>query len=73
MRIVQNPESGEVGIQLEQDEKYEIEEHLESLMDFVVKNALETHKLIKSYKELVQRFDLLERKLSEVNKKSNAD
>ena len=73
MKIVQNPESGEVGIQLEQDEKYDIEEHLESLMDFVVKNALETHKLIKSYKELLERLDVLEERLSKENEKTNED
>jgi hypothetical protein len=67
MKIVQNPESGEVGIQLDQDEKYDIEEHLNALIDFVSIQAIKIHDLNNSCKKIVERLDLHERKLSEVN------
>jgi hypothetical protein len=66
MKIVQDPESGEVGIQLDQDEKYDIEEHLNALIDFVSIQAIKIHDLNNSCKKIVE-LDLDERKLSEVN------
>jgi hypothetical protein len=68
MKIVQNPESGEVNIQLDQDEKYDIEEHLNALIEFVSKQAIKIHDLNNSCNKIVERLDLHERKLSEVNK-----
>jgi hypothetical protein len=68
MKIVQNSETGEVGIQLEENEKYDIEEHLEALMNFLLKQAIKIHELDNSCKKIVERLDLHERKFTEVNK-----
>jgi len=72
MKIVQNPESGEIGIQLEQNEKYNIGEHLSALIEFVCKQAIETYQLTNSYKKLSERLDALE-KLSKVETESKVD
>jgi hypothetical protein len=63
MRIVQNPESGEVSIELENDEVYDMEEHLAALMEFVTKQAIDVHRLINSYRKIVGRLDELGIKL----------
>ncbi|MEG4977222.1 hypothetical protein [Microcoleus sp. K4-B3] len=63
MKIVQNPESGEVYIKLKNDEVYDVEEHLATLMEFVTKQAVDVHRLTNSYRKLVGRLDELERKL----------
>jgi hypothetical protein len=63
MRIVQNPESGEVSIELENDEVYDMEEHLAALMEFVTKQAIDVHRLINSYWKIVGRLDELGIKL----------
>ena len=68
MKIVQDSESGEIGIQLGQDEKYDIEEHLQALTDFVTKQAIKFHELTNSYKELVGSLDVFERESRQVNK-----
>ena len=70
MKIVQDSESGEVGIQLGENEKYDIEEHLQSLIEFVTQQAIKSHELSNSYKELVKRLEALERESGtvEVNK-----
>jgi hypothetical protein len=67
MKIVQDSESGQVNIQLTQDE-YDIEEHLHSLTDFISKQAIKLHELNNSYEELVKRFDALATELSKANK-----
>ncbi|MEP6517442.1 hypothetical protein [Microcoleus vaginatus] len=60
MRIVQNPESGEVSIQLQNDEVYDMEEHLAALMEFLTQQAIEIHRLRNSYRKIVGRLDSLE-------------
>ncbi|MEG4396486.1 hypothetical protein [Microcoleus sp. BROC3] len=61
MKIEQNPESGEVHIKFENDEEeYNIEQHLAALMEFVTKQAIEIHRLRKSYRKIVGRLDSLE-------------
>ncbi|MEG4964563.1 MULTISPECIES: hypothetical protein [unclassified Microcoleus] len=60
MKIVRNPESGEVHIKLKNDEVYDIEEHLAALMEFVTKQAVEVHRLTNSYRKIVRRLDQLE-------------
>ena len=73
MKIVQNPESGEVGIELGENENYYIEDNLDALERFVAEKAIEIHKLAKSYKELLERLDVLEERLSKANEKKNED
>jgi flagellin-specific chaperone FliS len=72
MKIVQNPISGEINIQLDRDEKYDTEEDLEALTNFVFKKALEIHQLTNSYKKLSERLDALE-KLSKLKSEVQAD
>jgi len=60
MKIVQNPESGEINIQLDANETYGIEEHLDALMEFVIKQARETSQLTNFCKKLSERLDALE-------------
>ena len=62
MKIVQNPESGEVHIKLRNDEVYDIEEHLAALMEFATQQAIEVHRLTNSYRKIVGRLDELERR-----------
>jgi hypothetical protein len=52
MKIVQNPESGEVGIQYDQNEKYDRKEHLQTLTAFVTQQALKTYELTTFVKSL---------------------
>ena len=73
LKIVQDSESGKVGIQVKEDEEYDIEEHLQLLSEFVAEEAIKTHELRKSYKELVTRLDGCEKKLSEVSKELKVD
>ncbi|MEG4109010.1 hypothetical protein [Microcoleus sp. S13_C5] len=60
MKILQNAETGEVYIELKNDEVYDIEEHLAALMEFVTKQAIEIHRLRNSYRKIVGRLDSLE-------------
>ncbi|NQE37524.1 hypothetical protein [Microcoleus asticus] len=60
MKIVQNPESGEVHIKLKNDEVYDIEEHLAALMEFVTEQAIEVHRLTDSHRKIVERLNSLE-------------
>jgi len=57
MKIVQNPESGEIGIQLNENEEYCMENQLDVLMEFVCKEAVKTHQLSKAYEEIFKRLD----------------
>jgi hypothetical protein len=58
MKIVQDPESGEIKFQLDGNEKYYIEEQLDTLMKFVCEQAVKTHQLTKLYEEIAkQRLD----------------
>jgi hypothetical protein len=57
MKIVQNPESGEIGIQLDENEEYNMENQLDALMQFVCEEAVKTHQLIKFYQEIAKRLD----------------
>lgn len=61
MKIVQNPESGEIRFQLDKNEKYDMENHLDALIEFVCEQAVKTHKLINHYQELVKRLDRLDK------------
>ncbi|MEG4842478.1 hypothetical protein [Microcoleus sp. B9-D4] len=60
MKIVQNPETGEVCIELKNDEVYDIEEHLMALTEFVSKQAVDVFRLTNSYRKIVGRLDSLE-------------
>jgi hypothetical protein len=73
MKITQDLESGEIGIQLEKNETYYIEEQLDALMRFVTEQAVKNHELRKSYQKLVERFDVLEKKLLEKDQESIED
>lgn len=73
VKIVQDSETGKVGIRIEQDEKYDIEEHLQVLMEFATEKAIGTHELMKSHEKLVTRLDECEKKLSEVIEKIKVD
>jgi hypothetical protein len=69
MKIVQDSESGEVDIQLkENEEEYDIEEHLQSLTEFVFKQAIKLHELSNYCKQLEKRLEALERGLGTVSK-----
>jgi hypothetical protein len=61
MKIVQDPESGKVGIQLKKNEQYDLEDHLQSLTEFLSVQALEIHQLKLSYKRAVERLEALEK------------
>jgi len=60
MKIVQDLKSGQISIQLNQDEEYDIEEHLHALTEFLSKQALELCKLKNGYNELAKRLSDLE-------------
>ena len=47
IKIVQDSESGKVGIQVKEDEEYDIEEHLLLLSEFASEEAVKTHELKK--------------------------
>ncbi|MEG4290618.1 hypothetical protein Q5692_18900 [Microcoleus sp. C2C3] len=66
MKILQNS-AGETYIQLDQNEEYDIEEHLQALMDFTCKQAVETYGLVNSYEKIVRRLDELEAKINKAN------
>ena len=72
-RIVQDPETGKVGIQIKKDEKYDIEEHLDLLTEFLIKKAVETHELRNSHNKLVARLDECEEKLSKLSNELKAN
>lgn len=62
MKIVQNPENGQILIHLKNDEVYDIEQHLDALMQFVSEQAVITFKLKSSYSKILKRLDELEQK-----------
>lgn len=66
LKISQNPESGKIGIQVNPDEEYNIEEHLQLLSEFASEQAVITHELRKSNEEFVNRLGECEKKLSEI-------
>jgi hypothetical protein len=68
MKIVQD-EWGKVSIRLGVDETYDIKEHLEALMDFVCKQAIEVYRLTNSHRKIVGRLDELESKFSKTTNK----
>lgn len=67
MKIKQNPENGEILIELQNNEEYGIEEHLQALTDFVRQQAVETYRHTNSYRKIVQRLDELEQKINQLN------
>jgi len=73
VKIVQDSETGKVGIQVKHDQKYDMEEHLQLLTEFATEKAVETHELRKSHNELVMRLGKCEEKLSELSEELKAD
>jgi hypothetical protein len=73
VKIVQDPESGKVGVQIREHEKYDIKEHLQLLMEFVGEEAFKNNESRKSYKELLTRLGECEKKLSEVSQGTKVD
>jgi hypothetical protein len=73
MKIVQDDETGEVKIQLDANEDYYLERHLDALTDFVIKQAVEIHTLTNSYQELAKRVEVLEKSSSELNQQSKTN
>ncbi len=69
VKIVQDPESGKVGVQVKHDEQYDIEEHIQLLTEFAGEQALKNHELRKSHEGLVTRLGECEKKLSELSQK----
>ena len=67
MKIKQNPENGEILIELQNNEEYGIKEHLQALTDFVRQQAVETYRHTNSYRKIVQRLDELEQKINQLN------
>jgi len=67
LKIKQDPENGEILIELQNNEEYDTEEHLQALTDFVRQQAVETHRHTNSYRKIVQRLDELERKINQLN------
>ncbi len=73
LTILQNPDSGKIGIQVNPEEEYDMEEHLQLLSEFASEQAVKTHELRKSNEEILTRLGECEKKLSEVieNQKVN--
>jgi hypothetical protein len=73
VKIVQNPESGKIGLQVKHNEEHDIDGHLQLLTEFVSEQAVKTHELRKSIEEIVTRLGKCEKKLSEIieNQKVN--
>jgi len=73
LTILQNPDSGKIGIQVNPEEEYDMEEHLQLLSEFASQQAVKTHELRKSNEEILTRLGECEKKLSEVieNQKVN--
>ena len=67
MKIKQNPGNGEILIELQNNEEYDIEEHLQALTNFVKQQAVETYRHTNSYRKIVQRLDELEQKVNQLN------
>lgn len=61
MKIVQDPESGKVCIQLKHNKQYDLENHLQALTEFLSVQALEIHQLKLSYERVIQRLEALEK------------
>jgi hypothetical protein len=61
MKIIQCLESGELTIQLENNEKYDREEHLQALTEFGFSPAINLDKLTNSYKQVVEGLEVLEK------------
>jgi len=72
MRIVQD-ETGNVKIQLDANEDYYLERHLDALTNFVIKQAVEIHTLTNLYRELAKRVEVLEKSSSELNQQSKTN
>ena len=73
MKIIQDTETGEVKIQLDANEDYYLERHLDALMEFVIKQSLEVHTLTNLHRELVSRVETLSKILNELNPQSKTD
>ncbi len=57
MKIVQDPASGEITFQLDENEKYDTGELLNVLLQFVCEQAVKIHQLTKSHQEIAKRLD----------------
>lgn len=68
MKIEQDPENGQILIKLGQNEKFNNEELLEALFDFVSKQAIEVYRLRNSYRKIVGRLNELDLKSSKIEK-----
>ncbi len=68
MKIVQNPENGQIGIQLDQDEVYDVEEHLSVLMNFTVEQAVTVFTIKSSFNKILERLEQLENKINQATK-----
>ena len=72
-KIVQDSESGEIGIQVKEDEEYDIEEHLQLLTEFASEQGVKTHELKKTQDGLVARLGKCEEELSKLIEKFKVD
>jgi hypothetical protein len=66
MKIIQNPENGQVAFQLESNELYDSEEHLAALIEFTVNQAQIVFDLKSSYKKILQRLDSLQNEINQL-------
>jgi hypothetical protein len=67
MKLVLNADTGEINIQLENDEEYFIEQHLDGLTKFVCEESVKVHTLTKLLQKFTERVEISEKTLSELN------
>lgn len=66
MKITQNSENGQILLYLKQDETYDIEEHLDALMEFTTEQAVIVFTLKSSYNKILQQLEQLQNKVNEL-------
>ncbi|MEG3900164.1 MULTISPECIES: hypothetical protein [unclassified Microcoleus] len=69
MKIEQDSQTGQIQCRLDTGEKYDFDEHLTALSEFVSCQAVKNFRLTKSYRKLVQRLNETEAKITNIEGK----
>ncbi len=64
MKIIQNPENGQIAIHLNHDEVYNVEDHLDALMNFTIEQSVIIFHQKNSFNKILQRLERLEKEIT---------
>lgn len=67
MKIIQNPENGQIRVHLDHGEEYDLENHLAALTEFLIEQAQTIFDLKCSHKKLLENWAQLDRLENEFN------